>query len=130
MPLQLMAVGVMDGMSVGRGVLVGVKVKVGGCGLPLAGLVGANWVLVATPEEGVFTLPVALGTLVEVGTKVFVGSTKTVEVAVGTMEGVADSAANESGMAEPTIGTEIKNVLALAETTVIGSMGRIGIIGS
>ena len=42
MPLQLMAVGVMDGVLVGNGVLEGVNVSVGGSGLPLAGFVGAN----------------------------------------------------------------------------------------
>ena len=37
MPLQLIAVGVIDGVKVGLGVLKGVKVNVGGRGLPLTG---------------------------------------------------------------------------------------------
>ena len=67
---------------------------------------------------------VAAGISVEVGVSGFVG------VAGGTLEGVADSAANESGMADPAIGMEIKNVRALAETIVNGSMGSSGSIGS
>lgn len=43
MPLQLMAVAVMEGVAVGSGVLDGVNVNVGGKGLPLLpGFVGAN----------------------------------------------------------------------------------------
>ena len=75
-------------------------------------------------------LRVAEGTIVGGGSSVIVGVSKPGRVPVGTIDGVADSAANESGMAEPTIGTEIKNVRALAETIVNGSIGRSEIIGS
>ena len=126
-PLQLIAVGVMDGVYVGRGVFEGVNVIVGGCCVPFA-----DCVLVANPDDGVIppVLRVAEGTTVDAGTSVMVGVSKPGRVQVGTIDGVADSAANESGMAEPTMGTEIKNVRALAETTVNGSMGRREMIGS
>ena len=75
-------------------------------------------------------LRVAEGTIVDAGNFVIVGVSKPGRVPVGIIDGVADSAANESGMAEPTIGTEIKNVRALADTTVNGSMGRMEMIGS
>ena len=70
------------------------------------------------------------GMIVETGNAVAVAVSIPGGVSVGTVDGVADSAANESGIAEPTIGTEIKNVRALAETIVNGSIGRIGRIGS
>lgn len=123
-----MAVGVMEGVTVGWGVFDGVNVNVGGRGLPLAGFVGANWVLVEKPEDGVS--PPLGGLFVEVGINVSVGTSSPGGVSVGTLEGVADSAANESGMEEPAIGTEIKKVRALAETTVSGSRGRRSKIGS
>ena len=129
MPLQLMAVGVMDGIRVGRGVLDGVKVNVGG-GLP-GGLPEAGWVFVPKPAGWVICpLMLVGGMLVGRGGCVAVSVTKPGRVPVGILDGVADSAANESGMAEPSIATEIKNVRALAETIVNGSSGRIGMIGS
>lgn len=73
-----------------------------------------------TPEDGIF---------VEVYTKVIVG-VLVVKVCSGVLEGVGDSAANPVGKAEPKTGMDIKNVRALADTIVNGSIGMIGIIGS
>lgn len=130
-PVQLIAVGVILGMLVGRGVRDGVKVNVGGMGLAPAALVRASWVLVAKIDPGVPAPPPPDDGMLVVGmTAVAVGVLNPRAVEVGTRDGVGDSAANSSGIEDPTIGIAIKNVRALAETTVNGSSGRIGMIGS
>ena len=112
-PEQLMSVGVMLAVLVGSGVLDGVKVKVGGPGF------------VGVMNEGV--LPDD-GNLVDVNEGMIVG----VLVVMGSsvLDGVGDSAANPVGSADPRMGTDTKNVRALAETIVSGSIGMIEIIGS
>ena len=111
-PEQLIGVGVMVGGWVGRGVLVGVKVTVGGPGF--VGIVFAG------------VLP-AGGKFVEVAARTSVGVLVVIEV--GTLDGVGDSAANPVGRADPMMGMDTRNVRALAETIVRGSSGMIEIIG-
>lgn len=113
-PEQLMSVGVMDGVNVGRGVLDGVNVKVGG-------KVSIGMMFVAV-------LPVD-GIKVEVKVIAIVGELVAV-IIVGVMDGVLVSAANPVGMADPTMGMETRNVCALADTTSSGSIGMIEMIGS
>ena len=101
------------GVYVGRAVLV--AVKVGGGIRVFAG--------------------VTLGILTEVGMNVavkvgaMVGGRVTV-ITVGAGEGVLVSAANPVGSSSPTIGTDIRNERALADTTSSGSSGRSVRIGS
>lgn len=111
--MQLIAVAVALGVKVGSAVLVGVRVEVGG---------------------RVFT-GVIFGKLTEVGMKVAViaGVTVGTKVAVanpGIGDGVLVSAANPVGREFPTIGMEIRNERALADTTSIGSIGKRVRIGS
>ena len=112
-PEQLIAVAVALGVEVGSAVLVGISVEVGG---------------------SVFA-GVTLGTLTEVGIKVAVkvGSTVGMKVAVtkpGIGDGVLVSAANPVGREFPTMGMDIRNERALADTTSSGSIGRSVRIGS
>ncbi len=98
-PVQLITVAVGVGVSVGRDVLVGVKVG------------GGVHVLI-------FNLPmsteVGMNVAVEVG--VFVGRL----IMVGVGDGVGVSGANAVGRAFPTMGMEIRKERALAETTSSG----------
>ncbi len=111
-PEQLIAVGVMVGELVGSGVLDGVKVKVGGpefVGIAFDGVL---------PEDGRW---------VDVDIRANVGVLVVIEV--GFLDGVGDSAANPVGKADPKMGMDIRNVRALADTIVNGSIGMIEIIG-
>ena len=113
-PEQLMGVGVMLAVKVGRGVLDGVKVNVGvnvKLGVTRTGVI---------PEDGIF---------VDVKVRKAVGVSVN-KVLVGTFDGVAVSAENPLGRADPRIGMEIKNVRALAETISTGSIGMIEMMGS
>lgn len=110
-PEQLIGVGVMLAVLVGSGVLDGVKVNVGGS-------VGKGFDGVL-PDEG---------SLVDVNTGMIVAVL--VINGGGILDGVGDSAAKPVGKAEPKIGTDTRNVRALAETTVSGSIGIMEIIGS
>ena len=106
-----MAVGL--AVEVGSAVFVGVKVEVG---------------------VSVFA-GVILGLLIEVGIKVAVkaGAAVGTKVAVtkpGIGDGVLVSAANPVGREFPTMGMDIRNERALADTTSSGSIGRIVRIGS
>ena len=53
-----------------------------------------------------------------------------IEVGSAVFEGVLDSAAKPVGTEDPRIGMEIRNVRALAETIVSGSIGTMEMIGS
>ena len=55
---------------------------------------------------------------------------KVIVFTVGTLDGVLVSAANPVGRADPTIGTDIRNERALADIMLIGSIGKIEMIGS
>ena len=107
-PVQLIGVGVIVAVFVGRGVLLGVNVIAGGC--VFGGFTG-GWVL--TGGE----------VIVNVGAKITL-----VDVAV--LEGVLVSPAKPVGSADPRIGTPTKKVRALDETIVSGSIGMTGTIGS
>jgi hypothetical protein len=113
-PVQFIAVGVADGILVAVGVIEGVNVIVGGS--VLVGVRG-NAVRIASY--------VALKVAVAVGETAFSSG-----VRVATFEGVGVSALNPVGNADPKIGTDIKKVRALAETTSSGSRFTIGRIGS
>ena len=91
----------------------GVKVKVGGSvilGVTRTGVF---------PEDGIF---------VDVKVRKAVGVS--VKILVGIFDGVAVSAENPPGRADPRIGMEIKNVRALAETIFTGSIGMTDRMGS
>ena len=114
-PVQLIAVAVAVGVEVGRtrAVLVAVKVGAGG---------------------SVFT-GVTCGILGEVGMKVAVEvgamvGMKVAVITVGAGDGVLVSAANPVGSAFPTIGMDIRNERALADTISSGLSGRSLRIGS
>ena len=109
-----MNVGVMLGVMVGRGVLDGVKVNVGGCVF-----VGDEYTV------GILVLPdgTSVEVLVAVGVYVSV-------FMVGALDGVLDSAANPVGIADPKMGMDIRNERALEDTTFIGLIGMIEMIGS
>ena len=112
-PVQLIWVAVALGGGGGSAVLVGVKVEVGG---------------------SVF-IGVIFGILTEVGMKVAVkvGVIEGVGVSVITLavgDGVLVSAENPVGMLSPTMGTDIRNERALADTTSSGFSGRSVRIGS
>ena len=119
-PVQLMAVGVADGIRVAVDVFDGVKVIVGGR------------VLVGVRGDAVrIASYVALNVAVVAFSAVAVFDCSSAEdVLVGTRDGVAVSALKPVGKAEPKMGTEIRNVRALAETTSNGSIATIGRIGS
>ena len=68
---------------------------------------------------------VALNVAVALGVTAFSSG-----VLVAIFDGVGVSALNPVGNAEPKIGTEIKKVRALADTTSSGSIFTIGKIGS
>ena len=100
-------------VRVGRGVLDGVKVNVGvnvELGVTRTGVM---------PDDGIF---------VDVKVRKAVGVL--VKILVGNFDGVAVSAENPLGRADPRIGMDIKNVRALAETISTGSIGMIEMIGS
>ena len=112
-PEQLIGVGVMLAVRVGRGVLDGVKVNVGvnvKLGVTRTGVF---------PEDGMF---------VDVKVRKAVGVL--VKALVGNFDGVAVSAENPLGRADPRIGMDIKNVRALADTISTGSIGMIEMMGS
>ena len=113
-PVQLIEVGVAEGIFVGVGVMDGVKVNVGG-----RVFVGVRGKAVRIASY------VALNVAVALGVTAFSSG-----VLVAIFEGVGVSALNPVGKAEPKIGTEIKNVRALADTTSSGSISTIGKIGS
>lgn len=98
---------------VGSGVLDGYKVDVGG-----RVFAGVTFTCVL-PDDGI-NVEVKDGRMVGTSVK---------EMLVGVLDGVLVSAENPLGRAEPTIGMEIKNVRALAETTLIGLIGMIVRIG-
>lgn len=102
-------------VSVGRGVLEGVKVMVGGNVFVGGAMKGV------LPDGGMYMA-------VKVGRDVGVWVLN--RMLVGVLEGVAVSAENPLGRADPRIGKEIRNVRALAETILIGSIGKIEMIGS
>jgi hypothetical protein len=100
-------------VRVGRGVLDGVKVNVGvnvELGVTRTGVM---------PEDGIF---------VDVKVRKAVGVL--VKTLVGNLDGVAVSAENPLGRADPRIGMDIKNVRALAETICTGSIGMTEMMGS
>ena len=83
-------------------------------------------------EEGGANVPSAVGSLVELangGMGVNVEVSLPVNVLVGSFDGVLVSAANPVGKAEPKMGTEIRKVRALAETTSNGPNGISGRMG-
>ena len=100
-------------VRVGRGVLDGVKVNVGvnvELGVTRTGVM---------PDDGIF---------VDVKVRKAVGVL--VKTLVGNLDGVAVSAENPLGRADPRIGMDIKNVRALAETICTGSIGMTEMMGS
>ena len=114
-PVQLIEVAVALGTGVGSGILGGVEVKVEAGGSVSSG--------------------VTLGIFTEVGIKVAVkvGSMVGVRVAVitvGSGDGVLVSPANPVGRAFPTMGIDIRNERALADTISSGLSGRSLRIGS
>ena len=112
-PAQLMRVGVIVEVQVGRGVRLGVKVSVGGCVFVIVEMIGVMAEYVGR---------VAVNTKVCVGVLVWRG--------VGVREGVLVSAENPVGSADPMIGMEMIKVRALDYTISSGSIGTIEMIGS
>ena len=111
-PVQLMAVAVLVGVG-GTGDGVGVAEG----GRTCVGVLGI----------GATVFP---GTKGEVGVKVGGSVGVLIPISVGTLEGVLVSAAKAVGKVSPKIGTEIRNVRALAETISSGSTGMTSMIGS